>query len=93
MLQSFGGTRKPAGIFGLGRSGVHMSLVGALPLADMAAMADSALGPAIRELHITVSDIERTWEGLPAAMAFQFCAWFPCPAHIRAAAEHQGMGG
>ena len=29
MLQSFGGTRKPDGKIGLGRSGVHLSLVGA----------------------------------------------------------------
>ena len=70
LLQSFGGTREPDGVFSLARSGVHMSLVGALPLAGMAAMAGSALGPAIRELHITVSDIERTWEGLPAARPF-----------------------
>ena len=71
MLQSFGGTQAPTGIFGLGTSGVHMSFGGALPLADMAAMADSALGPAIRELHITVSDMEGTWEERPAAMPFR----------------------
>ena len=68
MLQSFGGTRKPAGIFGLGMSGIHTSLVGIDPAADMAAMADSALGPAIRELHIIVYNyIWQTWEGRQAA--------------------------
>ena len=71
MLQSFGGTRNPEGIFGLGRSGVHMSLTGALPFAGMAAMAHSALGPAIRDLHVTVEDFEPTWEGVPAAMPFR----------------------
>ena len=62
MLQSFGGTTKPhysTCIFGLGRSGIHMSLMYPLAsasnaFADMAAMAESALAPAIRELHITV---------------------------------------
>ena len=71
MLQSFGGTRRPDGIFGLSLSGVYiMSLVDALPLADMAAMADSALGPAIKEAHVRVRDFEATWEGLPAATPF-----------------------
>ena len=90
MLQSFGGTRKPDGIFGLSRSGVHMPLedeeiADALGVAttdlslmdvkifltDMAAMADSALGPAIRELHVSVKDFEATWEGIPAALPFR----------------------
>ena len=57
VLQSFGGTREPAGIFGLGKSGIHMSIGGAPSIADMAAMADSALGPAIRELHVTVEEM------------------------------------
>ena len=97
MLQSFGCTRKPKGIFGLGRSGVHMPLervddalaeVAAIAdalgvattdfnihyvnnvLTGMAAMADSALGPAIRDLHVRVKDLEATWEGVPAAMPF-----------------------
>ena len=71
VLQSFGGTRAPEGIFGLGRSGVHMPLTGALPFASMAALADSALGPAIRELYIQVNDFEATWEGVPAALPFR----------------------
>ena len=71
MLHSFGGTQKPGGIFGLGTSGVHMSFMGALPFAGMAAMAGSALGPAIRELHVTMKDFEATWDGLPAAMPFR----------------------
>ena len=71
VLQSFGGTQKLAGIFGLGMSGVRMSLMGALPFADMAAMAVSALGPAIRELHVTVEDFGAIWQGLPAALPFR----------------------
>ena len=71
MLQSFGGTHMPTGIFGLGRSGIHMCFEGALVFDCMSAMAGSALGPAIRELHIDVVNIERTWEGLPAAMPFR----------------------
>ena len=59
---------KHTGIFELGKSGVHMSLVGFLPLADMASMADSALGPAIKEVHVTMDDIGRTWQ---ATMPFQ----------------------
>ena len=70
MLQSFGGTRKPVGIFGLGRSGVHIALVCAIPLDGVAAMADSALGPAIRELHFTVSNVEWAWEQFPADTPF-----------------------
>ena len=53
-----------------------MSLTGALAFASMAAMADSALGPAIRELHVTVKDFEATWEGIPAAMPFARCLGF-----------------
>ena len=72
MLQSFGGTQTPDGIFGLhGNRGVHMPFVGALPLADMAAMAGSAMGPAIRQLHVTAEDFEATWEGVPAALPFR----------------------
>ena len=65
-LQSFGGTRKPEGIFGLGTSGVHLSYLGVYDAQNMVAMADSALGPAIRELHVTMKDFETTWEGIPA---------------------------
>ena len=71
VLQSFGGTQKPAGIFGLGMSGINVCFEGALVFDRMAAMAGSALGPAIRELHIKVVDIEQTWDGLPAAMPFR----------------------
>ena len=75
-LQAFGSTRKPAGIFGLGRSGVHFSLGcnfgGIVPLADMAAMANSALGPATKELHITASRIDAVREGLMAAVPFGY---------------------
>ena len=70
MLQSFGGRRKPVGIFGLDRSGVHIALVGAIPLDGMAAMAGSALGLAVRELHFTVSNIEWAWEHFPADSPF-----------------------
>ena len=56
-LQSFAGTQKPADLFGLRGSGVHLSLLGDLPYDGMAALADSALGPAIRELYITVDTI------------------------------------
>ena len=87
MLQSFGGTREPDGIFGLDRSGVHMCLVGVdNVLADMAAMAKSALGPAIRELHVTVEDFKATWEGIPAALPFRsvlgFLAMFKSVKHL-----------
>ena len=69
MLRSFGSTKEPIGIFGLGRRGISLLLFGALPWADMAAMADSALGPAIRELHLTVHNhIWQTWEGFQATM-------------------------
>ena len=52
MLHSFGGTRKPDGIFGLGRSGVHMPLGDVDDaLADMAATAD-ALGVATTDLSL-----------------------------------------
>ena len=70
LLQSFGGTGKPDGIFGLGRIGVHLSRLGVHDAQNMVAMADSALGPAIRELHLSVKDCEATWEGIPAAMPF-----------------------
>ena len=75
-LKAFGSTRMPAGIFGLSRSGVHFSLGsnfgGVAPLADMAAMADSALGPATRELHITASCFAAVQVGLPAAIPFGY---------------------
>ena len=73
MLRSFGGKRKPVGMFGLGGSGVIMDLrqMGRLPLADMAAMADSALGPAIRDVHALAGQSDWTWEGSPAAMPRQ----------------------
>ena len=70
MLQSFGSTREPADIFGIWNCGAHVSFVGpessALCSASMAAMARSGLGPAIRELHITMSgDAGTLW---PSAM-------------------------
>ena len=76
-LQSFGGTRKPDSIFGLGGSGVHLSLISVndaqadmAAVADMAALADSALGHAISEVHATAKDFDAPWEGIPAAMPF-----------------------
>ena len=78
MLQSFGGTRKPVGIFGLGRSGVQICLEGIIPVGGMAKMAGSALGPAIRELHITVSNNAWTWEALPAEWPFLYLVSLPC---------------
>ena len=70
MLQSFGSTRTPADIFGICNSGVHLCFEGAsggaLCSASMAAMASSGLGPAIRELHLTMrGDAGTLW---PSAM-------------------------
>ena len=87
MLQSFAGTREPADLFGLGGGGLHVFLKGALPYAGMAALADSALGPAIRELYITVEDT--IWEGV---RAFPFGSRSSFSAPIGAAPEHQGRG-
>ena len=72
LLQSFGGSRNPEypdGIFGLGKSGIHVAFVGPQSYAsmapDMALLATSALGAAIKELHLTVSESGRPWEGPP----------------------------
>ena len=74
MLQSFGGTKKPDGIFGLSMSGIHMDWEGAhmdWEGADfcgcMAALAGSALGPAIRELHVTMECMALSGSLLDAA--------------------------
>ena len=55
MLHSFGGTRKPDGIWGLSRSGTHINFDfdSAHCVGRMAALAGGALGPAIREPHTT----------------------------------------
>ena len=56
MLQSFGSPRKPKGIFGLGRSGVHMPLERVDDaLADVAEMAD-AFGVATTDLPLHCVD-------------------------------------
>ena len=69
LLQSFGGSRNPDGIFGLGKSSVHVAFVGphyyASMAPNMAQLAASALGAGIKELHMTVSESGRTWEGPP----------------------------
>ena len=63
LLESFGGNREPDGIFGLDR-GVHMFFGGPQHFSNMGPLATSALGAGIKELHITIDDIEMTWEGI-----------------------------
>ena len=77
MLQGFAGTRAPADLFGLGGGGLHVFLKGALNYAGMAALADSALGPAIRDLYIEVEDA--IWEGFQATKLFHSAVDFLAP--------------
>ena len=71
MLQSFGGTRTPADVFGLALSGVHMSFMDSM---DMAGMAGSApWGPAVRELHFTLG-ISQLDGLIPFRLACSFLA-------------------
>ena len=90
-LQFFAGTQKPADLFGLRGSGVHVSLLGDLPYDGMAALADSALGPAIRELYISVEDTigdglylygEFLQATTPLRLAFGFLAMLPSVEHL-----------
>ena len=81
-LISFGGNTEPDGIFGLGREGVHVFFGGPQHFANMGPLATSALGAGIRELHITIDDIEKTWEGIltskPPHSVLDFLTMLPC---------------